>query len=319
MTDRIEHDRSEAIGWVIRLKDARDHDWDDFTLWLEADPGHSVAYAEAALADVDLEPELARALPGLQVAANDDYPMRRRSAVSRKWAGGFGLAIAAAAAVFMISPNLSTSRYVVATAAGEHRAIDLGAGSQIALNGSSRITLDHKDRRFASLETGEATFAIQHDPSAPFRLQLGSNQVQDVGTVFNVVRIADDVRVEVAEGEILYNPDGGATSLKSGQTLHDTASQVIVGKVDPAAVGVWRKGRLIYRAAPLSTVAADLARNLGTPVQVDRAIAARAFTGSIEIDRNQPRFFARLQTLLGVTIVHRSNGWLISGSGRAAK
>ena len=42
---------AEAVGWVIRLREAGEADWDAFTLWLEADPEHLAAYEEAALAD----------------------------------------------------------------------------------------------------------------------------------------------------------------------------------------------------------------------------------------------------------------------------
>ena len=53
----------------------------------------------------------------------------------------------------------------------------------------------------------------------------------------------------------------------------------------PDKAFAWTEGQLIYEAAPLSRVAADLSRSLGTPVRVaDPATGALRFTGVIALD-----------------------------------
>lgn len=300
--------RAEAIAWHIRLRAEDSADWAAFAAWLEGDPARSDAYDAVALADAALDAAgLSRLAPA---AANDDeagartHPFRRRFA----WIGAIAAVLLAALFAW---PMLGTARYTVTTAPGEQRSVVLESGSRIALNGDSTIELDRRDARYARLERGEALFDIRHDPAAPFELAIGESRVRDVGTRFNAVRADKAVRIEVAEGAVLYNPDREAVPLKAGQALTDPdgPGKVIVTSQDPRAIGGWRHGGLIYREQALSTIAADLARTLGVAVTVDPAIAAQTFTGTIRVDRDQPRLFARLETLLDVEAHRDGGGW----------
>lgn len=280
--------RDTAIGWHLSLRDDATADWTGFTQWLEADPMHVAAYDEVALADTELESAIA-AMPVPLGAANDDVALP--TVARRHWmfAGG-GLAAALVASV-TLPGLLQNQRYEVTTGPGEQRVVELNGQGRAVLNGSTRLTLDRRNPRFAALDTGEATFTIRHDPAKPFMLQMGEDRIQDVGTVFNVV--ADDTghRVEVSEGSVVYNPQSTAVSLTAGQTLFDgvTAADVVVSKRDPQAMGGWRRGRLDFQAVPVATVASDLSRTLGIPIAVAPALANRPFTGSIAIDRNPER------------------------------
>ena len=315
--NRADPVHADAIDWIVRLRDGNESDWEAFTLWLEASPEHSDVYAAAAMADADLEPVLRAARAAAPRGANDDEPVAGQPFWRRFALGSTGIAAAVAALLVFGGPDTAASRYAVGTAAGQHRTIGLGNGSQIVMNGSSRMTLDRADARYASLDSGEATFTIRHDPSAPFRLELGPDRLVDVGTVFNVVREVRDVRVAVSEGAVLFNPGKRAIALTAGQVLHASATGTVVTRVDPATIGSWQSGRLVYRDTPLAVVAGDLSRNLGTPVSVTPAVASQAFTGSIQIDRDAPRFFSRLELLLGVKVDRGTDGWQISAGRRS--
>jgi transmembrane sensor len=208
---------------------------------------------------------------------------------------------------------MASDRYEVATRAGERRVVDLGGQGTVALNGSTRLTLDRGDPRYAALESGEATFTIHHDAAKPFTLQLGDDRVQDVGTVFNVVADEAGHRVEVAEGAVVYNPQGAAVSLKAGQTLFDgvAAKDVVVRRKDSQAIGGWQRGRLDYESTPIATIASDLSRNLGVPITVTPELASRPFTGTIMIDRHPARMLARLSLLLDADVQRSGRGWVL--------
>ena len=306
-----------AIGWHLRLRDAGVEDWEAFTAWLEADPAHHVAYDEVALADADVGP-LLDSLPSPLTPSNDDqlvsYHRRRR------WLVGGGAIAAVLVAGVVIVPQMGRDqRYEIVTAPGEQRVVQLGAQGRASLNGSTRLTLDRGDARFAALEAGEATFEIKHDAAHPFELRLGQDRVVDAGTVFNVVSDASGHRVEVSEGAVVYNPRKEAVALKAGQTLFDgTTADIVVRSRDPRAIGGWRHGRLDYRDATIAVVAADVSRSVGVPITVAAVLEQRPFTGTIMVDRNPDRMIARLAVLLDADVRHAGNGWTIDARTRAA-
>ena len=315
--------RAEAISWHIRLHEDRADDWDAFTDWLERDPRHSNAYDAVALADAQLAPVLAEWSLSPVALTNDNRPIRKPTQLNRRWIlSGLG-AVAAAAGLFFVLPMASpqTDYYDVTTAPGEQRVVTLAGRDRIALNGETRIRLDRNNSRFASLARGEAAFTIVHDPKSPFVLLLGDNRVEDVGTAFNVIRDSSGHRVEVSEGSVLYNPRGERIALSAGQALTSKMKErrIVLTRKPATEVGGWQRGRFSYRSEPLAVVAADLARNLGTTISVEPAIAGRSFTGTIEIDRNESRMFARLARLLDVDARRGPRGWTLGAIGQSTR
>jgi len=310
--------RAEAIRWHVLIADATADDWESFVAWLGADPAHAQAYDEIEAADAVAGAAILEAVPAAPIAANDDSPV-----TSRRWWLGGGVAAAAALALAIgFGPGMleRSDPWRVATDAGETRTITLQSGDRIALNGDSRLVLDRRNPRYAKLEQGEAAFTITHDPDAPFVVQVGAQRIQDVGTVFNVTRDLQGLRVAVAEGSVIYDPDGAAVTLRAGQALSDPSGNgaILCSAVDPASVGAWRDGRLSYAAAPLSLVAIDLARATGAAIALDPALADRRFTGTIRIDPNRDRLFADLSQLLDVSATRGDKGWTLAARRRAA-
>ncbi|HET8611960.1 MAG TPA: FecR domain-containing protein, partial [Sphingomonas sp.] len=228
MNERQEQAREEAIGWAMRVADPDFGDWTALTRWLEADPLHAAAFDEALAAGDAADAALKAAPPALPVVSR---PARRRIA------GGL-LAAAIVGAIGWTAFEHRAAPYTVTTAPGETRTISLD-GATIALNGSSRITLDRHDPRRATLENGEALFDVRHDADHPFRLTVGDAKLQDVGTRFDVTRDEGGLRVAVAEGAVLYNPDREAVRITAGAVLRERpgANQVTLGQIDPAGVG----------------------------------------------------------------------------------
>ena len=307
--------RSAAIAWHIRLSDERAQDWDEFAEWLDRDPRHSRAYEAVAIDDAALDLTLAEWARTTSAGTNDNRPVDASPVGSRRWVGwGLGAAAAAAAALVFVTPMASrTDYYDIVTAPGEQRIVTLDGEDRIALNGGTNIRLDRKNPRFASLKSGEAAFSIVHDPKSPFELQLGDDRIVDIGTKFNVVRTAAGHTVEVSEGSILYNPRGEHITLAAGQALTSRARErrILLSRKPISDVGGWQHDRLSYRSATLTEVAADLSRNIGTPISVPPAIANRSFTGTIEIDRDESRMFARLAPLLDVEARRGAQGWTL--------
>jgi transmembrane sensor len=317
--------RARAIDWHVRLRHGDDAAWDAFAQWLEEDPRHAEAYDEIERTDLAIEPLLPEIT--FREAANDVAPPAEASPRRLRQWGIWGGAIAASlAAVVTLAPQWTSSRYEVVTLPGQHRTVSLDPTTQIILNGATRMTFDRRNPRFAALAEGEALFRVRHDGAKPFRLEMGNDRVEDVGTVFNVVRADGEVRVAVAEGKVVYNPESHAIALDAGQALIDRAGSdtVRVTSVSAEAVGGWNAGRLIYAGAPLSQVAADLSRAVGVRIAVAPALADRLFSGAIALDGSGTAQFARLQLALNVVLEAGPGGWTmkpvggkpIAGAGR---
>lgn len=303
--------REEAAAWFLRLRDPATADWEGFMAWLEADPAHNDLYEAIALADGDYGALIDGA--ALPQSSNDNPQIeRRRLGHFAGWAAAAAAATVAAAVYPLLTASPAT--YAIETAAGERNSVRLDDGTRIELNGDTRITLRKGDSRFASLERGEAVFAVVHDAKNPFTVHVGDDQLQDVGTVFNVVRDGDRLETAVASGAVMYNPDGEAVRVDAGQVLRTVAASgsMTLGPIAPAEVASWRDNRLTYKNAPLGKVAADLSRNLGTRVRITPDIAARPFSGVIMLGGDQATLLPRIGAMLDVTITHEANGWRLS-------
>src|SRR5687768_4854887 len=261
---------AEAIGWVIRLHDAGETDWEAFTLWLEADPAHSAAYDRAALADAEAEtmPPSRPARPILPAPPPVFAPPAPGRRVGRRAFLGWGMAASVALIAGYASLGTGSGAYSLETAPGQRRQIALADGSRIELNGGTRVTLDRERPRFARLERGEALFRVVHNSARPFEVEAGDARLRDLGTVFNVVHDSGMLEVAVSEGAVLYNPGREAAELKPGMGLRKVQGAPLwIGSLDKAAVGGWYEGRLTYSGAPIARIAADLSRNLGVDIR----------------------------------------------------
>ncbi|WP_340316423.1 FecR family protein [Rhizorhabdus argentea] len=310
--------REEAAGWFLRQRDPARADWDGFVLWLEADPAHNAAYEAVALADDDLESWIVDRAP--ELPSNDNLPPPARA--RPRWFAGTAAAAAILVGGLVSYPRLNPvgATYAVETGAGRRRLVMLDDGTKIELNGGSRLGLRRGDTRFASLDRGEATFTVVHDPAAPFEVHSGDVTLRDVGTVFNVIRTGSDTEAAVAEGAVLFDPNGDAIRLGAGRMINVSATgAAVIGEVDPSTVGAWRKDRLVYQNASLARIAADLSRNVGALVTVAPELERERFSGVILLDDDHPRLFARIGALLDVDATQDGKAWHLALRKRAGR
>ncbi len=299
---------AEALDWALRMADPARADWDAFTNWLEADPGHAERYDRMAATLLDAEEALA-AHPELLA---DPQPIAPRRGALR-WVGG-AVAAALVGAIGLQAWQDRPQPYAVETAAGETRVLALADGSAITLAGASRVALDRADPRRASLERGEALFRVKHDDRHPFAVQAGGVALVDLGTVFDVRLGRRQTSVAVAEGAVMVDPKGAAMRLDAGQAVVVEKDRLVRASVEPEDVGGWRDGRLAFDGAPLREVAEDLSRFLQQPVSVAPAIATRPFRGVIDLQA-VGRDPALLGSLMDVRVRQDAAGWMLEPRG----
>ena len=303
-----------AIGWMLRLQDAGPEDWEAFTHWLEADPRHAAAYDRVALADAEAVEALRRAPRRAPIVAPPPilpgYAPRQRAQRSVFMGSGFAAALVASV-VGALMLTRGADSYAVATAPGEMREVALAGGTRVEINGDSRLLLDRRNPRYAELASGEANFTVTHDAAHPFELKIGESVVRDVGTSFDVRRRGGVTEVAVAEGVVVYNPDGEAIMLAQGDRLRDPDGDAAAerSRVAPGAVAAWRSGQLSFENERFADVAAEIGATSGAALTVAPELAERRFTGVITVAGDRAAVVKRLEPLLDVVAVRMGSGW----------
>lgn len=304
----------QAIAWTISVRDPDFDDWDALTEWLEADAAHNVAFQKLALLD-DVLPSVMRA------------PIKRQwhQAIlqpSRWSATGMGAIAAALVAVITLSVFMAQpSYYSVQTGLGEQRVIALDDGSQIELNGSTRVTLSKADPRFAILDRGEALFTVVHNDRDPFIVEVGDAVVQDAGTIFNIIRDGEATEVGVAEGLVIYNPEAEKVSLSPGRGLRvaGRGTEPETFAIPATAVGGWKRNQLTYNNASMGRIASDLSRSLGVKFTVEPRAKSMRFTGTINLTKDVGQFLGEAAPVLGVSARRTNDGWILAGLDEAPR
>ena len=294
--DRPTEVAEAAAHWFARLQDeaGTGDDWLAFEQWLAASPAHAAAYERLEVLWVELDDmadEVKSALDapvslGAYRTARPDRGLSRRG-----WlAAGAGLAASIAIGVGVTNwPTTPTETF--ATAAGQTRQVVLADGSKVWLNAGSTMAVRYERRaRRIQMADGEAVFDVIHDPQRPFLIDTGDREVRVVGTEFNLRQRGDDFALTVRRGVVEVRPVGAAgtpTRVPAGQHLTHTAGTpgTVLTTIDPNAVFAWTQGQLVYSNAPLTAVAADLSRSLGTRIEIADAATGRIrFTGVLEIE-----------------------------------
>jgi transmembrane sensor len=136
--------------------------------------------------------------------------------------------------------------------------------------------------------------------------------VRVVGTEFNVLRHAGEVRVTVRRGVVEVRPAdarGGAAiaRLQPGQGLVHREGQGgdVVDAADPEAAFAWTQGRLIFRNERLADVAIVLNRYVEVPIVVAPDAADVRVTAALALDR-EDAMLGRLTAFLPVRAEHEA-------------
>jgi len=306
MNERIE---AEALDWVIRLAEPDFAEWDRFDAWLAADPAHGAAYWPLAEGDRKIAAVLAA--PPIATVSDIETYRARRWRPAAGWAAAASLLAVVGGYALWPKP---AGEMVVETPAGVTRLLDLADGTQVALNGGTRIVVDRADPRAVRLDRGQASFQVRHDANHPFSVAVGSASIVDVGTRFDIARDGAETRVAVAEGAVRFERGGHAQALSPGQTLRasDGSAALALGEVDPAVVSGWRTHRLVYDRAPLRLVAADLARSTGLGISVAPELTGLAFTGTISTEGAGDVIVPRFASMADVRAERRAGGWVLT-------
>ncbi|HEY7886603.1 MAG TPA: FecR domain-containing protein [Steroidobacteraceae bacterium] len=243
--DNEDQIKAAARHWLLRLslESPTERERAQFAAWCAQDPRHAAAYRrfesiwQNATMLKELEP-LTRA-----PSTRGSWWQRLRESLAihpLRWAASAGLT--AAIAVLGVW-NLPTPAHY-ATGIAQVRDIHLPDGSEITLGASSSLAIAFRphERRVA-LTSGVAFFSVVKNPSRPFVVVVGDEEVRDLGTQFEVRREPTGMRVAVVEGtvEVMPVPKHATASDREAQpSAHlprkiTLASSLTIGSQAPVA------------------------------------------------------------------------------------
>jgi transmembrane sensor len=299
-----------AFAWLCLLHDQPSSgDQLTFSHWLQADPAHAEAYAQAqvlwelsesparTLADED-----AFALQGYLNAINQS---RRHS--MRRWSGALAMA-ACLLLMIGLGAGWQPARWIddlgadYVSAPGEIRTVTLADQSQVTLDADSAISVDFsRGERHVQLRRGAGFFSVTHTGD-PFVVDAEQGQAKVLGTQFEVRLQPQGAQVTVLSGRV------GVTAKKYAEPQILTAGQQVaygegaaekLHAVDSEAQLAWRQGWLNYYKATLAEVVQDLGRYYpGRIVLLNDELAARRISGSFP-SKDPQAVLSSLQGVLG--------------------
>jgi transmembrane sensor len=190
----------EASEWIIRIDAGlSSEDAQALNEWLSASPQNASALLEMGhfWDELEIVEDLQQILPPSRLRRERLWHNR---AILASFACVVALAAIWAAALY---PQLArpTGQRVFETVVGAHAREQLPDKTIVQLNTDTQIDVHYTpDERVVSLNRGEATFEVTHDPLRPFSVLVGDSVVQALGTVFNV-QLKQDNQIEVAVTE----------------------------------------------------------------------------------------------------------------------
>lgn len=193
----------------------------------------------------------------------------------------------------------------VSTPAGRIFRLLLPDGTLVWLNASSSITFPttfrDKDRQVSF--TGEAYFEVAHHSAQRFRITVGNQIVEDIGTQFNINAYNDEpaIATTLLEGAVnvstLNSPAAQSVHLHPGEqaVLQSTGKIKVNSDIDINEIMAWKEGIFQFNRADIKTIMRQAARWYNIEVQYEGEINA-TFSGGISRNVNASQLFHILES-----------------------
>jgi ferric-dicitrate binding protein FerR (iron transport regulator) len=196
---------------------------------------------------------------------------------------------------------------MLSTGKGETYELDLPDGTKVWLNAASSIRYPANFTGLAQRQvelTGEGYFEVAHDKAHPFTVKSGGQEVEVLGTHFNINSYADEAAVATTllEGSVRVTSGGEVTVLKPGQEALNSANGVTVLPADVEGVIDWKKGDFYLDDVDFRVAMRKIARWYGVEVIYDASVPQHIRSGGW-ISRNT-RLSAVLELIQSSGQVH---------------
>ncbi|MBB5441322.1 hypothetical protein HDC92_005030 [Pedobacter sp. AK017] len=176
---------------------------------------------------------------------------------------------------------------VMSTPRGGTYQIVLPDGSKVWLNAASSITFPSSfsklPKRVVEL-SGEAYFEVFKNKNQPFIVKSKGQQVEVLGTHFNINSYADEgsVKTTLLEGSVNVN----GTILKPNQQAVLNHNTITVEQADAAEIMAWKDGLFRFNNENIASIMLKLSRWYNIDVVYQNIPKPDGFTGTISRFKN---------------------------------
>jgi transmembrane sensor len=175
----------------------------------------------------------------------------------------------------------------IQTPRGGQYQVMLPDGSKVWLNAASTLRyplyFSGKERR-VELE-GEGYFEIAHNKEIPFRVVNSTQEIEVLGTRFNVNAYSDEKSVitTLLEGAVkISSATGGSEIIKPGQQVQLYSNgKMELSEVDTDLAVAWKEGKFIFRNEELQIVMRKLARWYDVEIEYEKAGPQKTVWGNV--------------------------------------
>ena len=188
------------------------------------------------------------------------------------------------------TPNNQEAMFQVVVPEGARVNFELPDGTTGFLNSGSKLiyssvfTVNREVHLF-----GEAYFNVAHDQLHPFMIEANGNEIQVVGTKFNLTAYPHEMNTELVleEGKVLFKSSEmkSAVDILPGQRLIEKNGKVKLTDVEPWKYSAWKEGKLVFRNDSMEELARRISHWYNVDVEInDEGLEAYTFRGVFEDD-----------------------------------
>lgn len=185
-------------------------------------------------------------------------------------------------------PDNGATLYNTATTprGGQYQVV-LSDGTKVWLNSASSIkypvTFSGKERHIEL--AGEAYFEVAKNKKMPFTIAVKGNNIEVLGTHFNVMAYNDDDNLvtTLLEGSVKIKKGGSEALLKPGQQaiIDDGQEKYIVSEVNTDDAVAWKNGYFVFDNENIQSIMKKVARWYDIDVKYAGVTKDQSFGGTV--------------------------------------
>jgi ferric-dicitrate binding protein FerR (iron transport regulator) len=202
---------------------------------------------------------------------------------------------------------------------GQVNQVFLADGTRIWINSETRISLPSvfaSNERSVNLD-GEAFFEVAKDEKRPFRVNVNGQQIEVLGTSFNVRAYTNSKIIEttLTTGRIQLQTGSQTTILEPGEqsTFNKENKSIVISKVDPGPFNAWKDGRFEFHDEYLLEVFKVVERWYDVEIIINEAyFSGMHFSGVIKRSKDAKHFLELLNHTIPINYEIKDDRILIT-------
>ncbi len=184
---------------------------------------------------------------------------------------------------------------------GQVNQVFLADGTRVWINSETKLTIPsifENGKRVVKL-SGEAFFEVAKDKKRPFRVEVNGQQIEVLGTSFNVRAYdnSNEIETTLETGQIQLHIGNQTMLLNPGeQSLFNKAEkQLVISKVNPVTFSSWKDGRFEFQNEDLIEVFKVIERWYDVEISADESyFRGMRFSGVIKRNKDARHFLELL-------------------------